>query len=213
MTQFFERVQQGAFPLLLSALCFMLAGAPLAAGEGASSSDIDAKYRSYRSYSPGSYSPHISPSAGELPGPTGPTGPAYTDPSTSRYSTVTNTPIANGGFFPFESAFSPDEGFVYNAGTFTALVAGRYEIAVGVSSANMVSVPITVRRTRSAVVTTLAVIATTEYTNPLIQTPFDADLLAGDIITVVNTSTSAVNLHTDASGVRSTLIQINRISD
>lgn len=198
-------------PLLLNVwtlfACCLAAAPSLVALDDASSSDLEG--RRHRSH-------HRSASSSEsgLTGPTGPTGPDFVAASTSRYDTRTYaTSVLAGALFPFAATFSPDEGFSYNAGALTVFNSGRYAISVGIASHGGPFAPINVvRTTAGGTASTLATISTTDDTSsPLIETAFNADLTAGDVISVVNASGSFINLSFSAPIV--TLLEMHRIGN
>lgn len=190
------------------AVAFLASGSLLAASLLCAAEGLEA--RSHSSSSNHSSSSSFFPDVGPT-GPTGPVGPTFFGASTSRYSTVSGTSYGTTANIPFEATFVDDNGFSYNEGALTALVAGRYEITIGVCDGNPPNT-INLYLTRAGVETQVTQFLSTSTSFPIITITLDLDLLVGDIISA-RVDSGAINVNLDASGARSTILNINRISD
>lgn len=147
-------------------------------------------------------------------GPTGPTGPAAPEASSSRYSGLTGD-IANQAYLPFNQNFVPDDNVQLVGSTgLEVLLSGRYSVNVGVSQEGDIINQLTLVRTREGVATDLATFTTSFTTGQTIWPALfiDADLLAGDILSVANTSGGTITVGADVVG-RTTVIQLTRIGN
>lgn len=149
-------------------------------------------------------------------GPTGPVGsPLLLSASTSRSSSSTDS-IPFDYPYPFEEAFVPDDNFSYNGGRLTAALPGRYSITVGLSASNAQRVSVTIDSPGSFdTPPTGPVVANflpTSSSLPIVTTTFDVDLVAGSTVVIWNSIPSINPLTLDASGVRSTLLDIRALA-
>lgn len=154
-------------------------------------------------------------------GPTGPTGPTgatgATGPAQATASVIqfssTNTTVANNANYPFNASLVVSDNITVtndsNGTSFTILIDGRYHISVGAAiqgtAANFAQLNV-----NGVNQFLIGVCNQNAIDFPIIPTIIDLDLVAGDVITLQNTS-GDINLRNDVAA-HSTIIEIHRIS-